>query len=138
LLVEWSRTYGRGVLRGIGQYVQTHGRWKVYHTERTLSEAAPPWLRNWQGDGIIARIENRKLAGQITQLGLPVVDLFEHENPGPVPAVLTDNERLPGWPPNISSSEDSGSSPTATFPGSTPPMSGAAVSCDTSPAPAMT
>jgi len=94
LLVEWSRNFGRGVLRGIGQYVQTHGRWKVYHTERKLSDTAPSWLRNWQGDGIIARIENRKLAAQIKQLGLPVVDLFEHEDGGTIPAVITDNQAI--------------------------------------------
>lgn len=94
LLVESSRVYGRGVLRGIGKYVQAHGNWKVYHTERKLSEMAPPWLRTWRGDGVIARIENQKLAGRIRQLRLPVVDLFEHENMGGVPAVLTDNDAI--------------------------------------------
>jgi LacI family transcriptional regulator len=87
LLVEWSRNFGRGVLRGIGQYVQTHGRWKVYQTERRLSDAAPPWLKTWQGDGVIARIENRRLAAQLKQLGIPVVDLFEHEQAGEHPAL---------------------------------------------------
>ncbi len=94
LLVESSRVYGRGVLRGIGKYVQAHGKWKVYHTERKLSETAPPWLRTWQGDGIIARIENQKLAGRIRQLRLPVVDLFEHEDMDDIPAVLTDNDAI--------------------------------------------
>ncbi len=94
LLVESSRVYGRGVLRGIGKYVQAHGKWKVYHTERKLSEMAPPWLRTWQGDGVIARIENQKLAGRIRQLRLPVVDLFEHENMADIPAVLTDNDAI--------------------------------------------
>jgi LacI family transcriptional regulator len=94
LLVEWSRNYGRGVLRGIGKYVQAHQRWKIYHTERKLSDTAPPWLRNWQGDGIIARIENRKLAAQVKQLGVPVVDLFEREDAEGIPAVLTDNRAI--------------------------------------------
>jgi LacI family transcriptional regulator len=94
LLVEWSRAYGRGVLRGIGRYVQTHGRWKVYHTERSLSDAAPPWLRTWKGDGIIARIENPRLAAQLKRMGLPLVDLFEHGGRGHVPTVLTDNRSI--------------------------------------------
>ena len=94
LLVEWSRTYGRGVLRGIGKYVQTHGRWRVYQTERKLSETAPAWLRKWKGDGIIARIESRKLAAQIKQMGLPVVNLFEHAYHECFPAVLTDNQAI--------------------------------------------
>ena len=94
LLVEWSRIYGRDVLRGIGKYVQAHGRWKVYHTERKLSETAPSWLRGWKGDGIIARIENHKLAAQIQHLGIPVVNLFEHEDMDQIPAVLTDNRAI--------------------------------------------
>jgi len=94
LLVEWSRNYGRGVLRGIGRYAQAHRRWKVYQTERRLSDTAPSWLRRWQGDGIIARIENRRLAAQIKRLGLPVVDLFEHEDAEGIPAVLTDNRAI--------------------------------------------
>ncbi len=94
LLVEWSRAYGRGVLRGIGQYVQAHGHWRVYHTERKLSDAAPSWLQKWQGDGMIARIENRKLAAYIQQFNLPVVDLFEHKTPSSIPAILTDNESI--------------------------------------------
>jgi LacI family transcriptional regulator len=94
LLVEWSRVYGRGVLRGIGRYVQAHGNWKVYHTERRLSDMAPSWLRNWKGDGIIARIENPRLAAQIKRMRLPVVDLFEHSRIGRVPSVLTDNRAI--------------------------------------------
>jgi LacI family transcriptional regulator len=94
LLVEWSRVYGRGVLRGIGQYVQAHGRWKVYHTERRLSDTAPAWLRKWRGDGIIARIENPRLAAQIKRMRLPCVDLFEHPRTSRVPAVLTDNRAI--------------------------------------------
>ena len=91
LLVEWSRAYGRGVLRGIGKYVQTHGRWEVYHTERNLSDTAPSWLRKWKGDGIIARIENPRLAGQIKRMQIPFVDLYEHEGKERLSTVLTDN-----------------------------------------------
>lgn len=94
LLVEWSRVYGRGVLQGIGKYVQAHGRWKVYYAERKLSESAPAWLKQWKGDGIIARIENRRLADQIKQLNLPVVEVFEHEDMALIPAVLTNNRAI--------------------------------------------
>ncbi|MEN6405602.1 MAG: DNA-binding transcriptional regulator [Thermoguttaceae bacterium] len=94
LLVEWSRAFGRGVLRGIGRYVQAHGRWKVYHTERKLSEAAPQWLRAWQGDGVIARIENQALAAQLRQLQIPMVNLFERGDMDDVPAVLADNQAI--------------------------------------------
>jgi len=94
LLVEWSRAYGRAVLRGIGRYVQVHGRWKIYFTERKLAENAPGWLKTWKGDGIIARIENRRLAAQSGRLGGPVVDLFEHKDRDDTPAVLVDNDAI--------------------------------------------
>ncbi len=94
LLVEWSRIYGRGVLRGIGKYVRAHGRWKVYHTERRLSDAAPAWLRKWKGDGIIARIENPRLVAQIERMRLPFVDLFERERSGQGAVVLSDNRAI--------------------------------------------
>jgi len=94
LLVEWSRAYGRAVLRGIGKYVQVHGRWKVYFTERKLAESAPAWLRTWKGDGIIARIENRRLAEAVARLGVPVVDLFEHKQRTKTPGVVVDNAAI--------------------------------------------
>ncbi len=94
LLVEWSRAYGRGVLHGVADYVQAHETWKVYQTERSLCDAAPAWLANWTGDGIIARIENRKLAKQIKQMNLPTVDLFGHKDIKDVPIVITDDRAV--------------------------------------------
>ena len=94
LLIEWSRAYGRGVLGGIADYVRAHGTWKIYQTERRLCDGPPDWLKTWNGDGIIARIENVQLRRQIAQMDLPVVDLFEHRNSGGVPGVLTDNRAI--------------------------------------------
>ena len=94
LLVEWSRAYGRGVLRGIATYVRAHGTWKTYQTERRLCDAAPAWMRDWKGNGIIARIESQKLLKQIRRMDLPTVDLFEHGRTGGFPAVITDNRAI--------------------------------------------
>jgi len=94
LLIEWSRAYGRGVLSGIATYVRAHGTWKTYQTERRLCDAAPGWMRDWNGDGIIARIESRRLFQQIRRMNLPTVDLFEHAEAGALPAVITDNRAI--------------------------------------------
>lgn len=75
LLIETSRAYGRGLLRGVAAYARTHGPWSIYHHERALGDAVPDWLRRWRGDGIIARIESRQLADYIRELALPTVDL---------------------------------------------------------------
>ena len=58
LLVESSRAYGRGVLAGIAAYARAHRNWSIYFHERNLGEAVPKWLQSWEGDGIIARVEN--------------------------------------------------------------------------------
>ncbi|MEA1951825.1 MAG: DNA-binding transcriptional regulator [Planctomycetota bacterium] len=88
LLIESSRVEGRELLRGIGSYVREHEEWSIYYQERSLSDAAPAWLKKWRGDGIIARIESRRLAKQIIQMDLPTVDLRgRHHIEGVVAAV---------------------------------------------------
>ena len=76
LLIESSRNYGRGVLRGIARYAHAHGPWSFFVQERELHSGIPKWLRNWKGDGIIARIENRGMAAQLLKLDCPVVDVL--------------------------------------------------------------
>src|SRR4051812_15035308 len=75
LLIESSRAFGRGLLLGIAQYVREHGPWSIFLQERSLRDLSPDWLKNWSGDGIIARVENRTMAQGIRRLGLPAVDL---------------------------------------------------------------
>jgi len=55
LLIETSRSYGRDVLRGVRRWMEEHGPWSVYLETRALESQAPPWLRGWKGDGILAR-----------------------------------------------------------------------------------
>lgn len=94
LLVESSRAYGRGLLRGIATYIRNHGRWTVFHQERTMSADAPPWLRSWRGDGVIARIESRALIAALRRLRIPVVDLRGmHDLPG-IPLIETNDRRV--------------------------------------------
>jgi LacI family transcriptional regulator len=76
LLMESSRWYSQQMQRGIAAYAMAHGPWLFYHQMRALSDAAPAWLRGFQCDGILARIESRKLLGQIKRLALPTVDLY--------------------------------------------------------------
>lgn len=76
LLIESSRTYGRGILRGIAHYAHVHGSWSIYSQERELQSGIPEWLKHWKGDGIIARIEDRRMANALLRLGHPVVDVL--------------------------------------------------------------
>jgi LacI family transcriptional regulator len=92
LLIESSRGYGRGLLRGIAEYIRVHGPWSVYLQRHDLYDAVPQWLPKWHGDGIIARIENEKTAQAIRDLGVPAVDLRGRLLDPAMPSILTDDE----------------------------------------------
>jgi LacI family transcriptional regulator len=76
LIIGSARRYRRELLCGIADYARTHGSWTFYHQERGLSDRAPHWLKKWQGDGIIAQIENKDLINLIKEKSLPTIDLF--------------------------------------------------------------
>lgn len=76
LLVETSLASGRDILRGIARYVREHKPWALYHEPRSLEDSVPRWLRAWNGDGVIARIQNRSMAAAVKATGLPVVDVL--------------------------------------------------------------
>ena len=80
LLIETSREYGRGVLRGIVRYARLHGPWAFYITPGDFEQALPK-MEQWGGTGIIARIANAKVANAILATGLPLVamDLSEKQ-----------------------------------------------------------
>ena len=75
LLVETSREYGRGLLRGIARYHQEHGPWSIYFEPHGLDFDSPIWLKKWRGDGILVRVNDRKIAKVIAKTGIPAVDL---------------------------------------------------------------
>ncbi len=75
ILVETARAYGRGVIRGIARYNREQGRWSTYFQPQGLGDPPPPWIKTWQGDGIIARIDNASTARIIARVGVPVVNL---------------------------------------------------------------
>jgi LacI family transcriptional regulator len=96
LLIESSRAYGRGTLLGIAKYVREHGSWSIFLQERGLGDVAPAWLENWEGDGILARVENREMAKAIARLGVPAVDLRYLLPELNIPSVRTDDEAATG------------------------------------------
>ncbi len=75
ILVETSRAYGRGLLRGVARYVGEHGPWSIYFRPHGLDDPPPRWLTGWRGDGILVRINDRRMAKAVLETGLPAVDL---------------------------------------------------------------
>lgn len=91
LLVETSNEYARGLLRGIVAYVREHRPWTTYLAEQARGDEPPAWLDHWAGDGIIARVENDRIAAAVTRPGLPVVDVSAANLVPGVPWVETDD-----------------------------------------------
>lgn len=89
VLVETSRAYGRGLVEGIGRYVEEHGPWSIYFEERGLLDPLPKWLKRWQGDGIISRSVRKTDIERLRATHLPVVELFADSRLG-LPQVFPD------------------------------------------------
>ncbi len=103
LLIESSRAYGRGLFLGIAKFVREHHEWSVQSEEWKWTDAFPIWLRNWGGDGIIARVETPEMAAFIRQLGVPAVDLRGSVSGFGLPLIDTDDRKVANvWQPNIS------------------------------------
>ena len=75
LLIETSRGYGRSLLQGVIRYQREHRPWSIYFQPHAFGAPPPSWLKNWHGDGILARIDERTMARAIRRTGLPAVDL---------------------------------------------------------------
>ncbi len=77
LLIETTRSYGRGLCRGIASYARQKPRWILHHHARRLNETLPTWIRRLGTvDGILARIATPKLGKALLGLDVPVVDLL--------------------------------------------------------------
>jgi LacI family transcriptional regulator len=94
LLVETSNDYARGLLHGVVSYVREHRPWSTYLAEHGRGDAPPTWLASWKGDGIIARIENARIAKAVKASRLPVVDLSAANLIPGTPFVETDDAAI--------------------------------------------
>jgi LacI family transcriptional regulator len=94
VLLESSRAFGRGVLEGLAACIRQRRNWLVYYQEGGLGELVPRWFSAWQGDGIIARIEDRRMARMLVRKGIPVVDIRGVCPVPGIPVVKTDNQEI--------------------------------------------
>ena len=94
LIIETSRAYGRGLLKGIIKYVQTRQSWITYHQERGLSDESPVWLDGLKIDGLIARADSLALCTKIEQLKVPTVDLRGLHKLRGIPLIETNDRRV--------------------------------------------
>src|SRR3954465_9404642 len=91
LLIETSNGSARGLLNGIIAYMREHESWSVYLGEHGRGDDPPRWLRRWGGDGVIARIENTRIAAAVVESGLPAVDVSAARTVPALPWVETND-----------------------------------------------
>lgn len=94
LLVEMSSGYCRGLLEGIHAFAKQAGDWSIYLNEQERGATPPPWLREWRGDGIIARIETDEIGRALRSLKIPIVDLSAARRVQDIPWADTDDEAI--------------------------------------------
>ena len=79
LAIETSRSFGRGLIKGIAQYALEQGNWSLLFQDRGMLEEPQNWLRTWKGDGIISRSATPKVWRFLHNLGIPIVELLGDE-----------------------------------------------------------
>jgi len=94
LLVETSNAFSRGLLHGIRDWIRGHGSWAIHLSEQGRGEVPPAWLKAWRGDGIIARIENERIARSVRSCGVPVVNVSAADVAPDVPSVTSDSAAI--------------------------------------------
>jgi LacI family transcriptional regulator len=73
LCMELSDFYEHGIARGLVRYAKAAKDWRLYGYGwmfRSLTD-----LEAWDGEGIIARVEDPESADRLSSLGIPVVDV---------------------------------------------------------------
>jgi LacI family transcriptional regulator len=96
IIIDASKPYDRKVIRGIGNYARQAGNWSLYVEEDPLQKL--PDLRTWRGQGIIANLDDRRVATAVAALQIPVVGVgggFGWYDPAArIPYFVTDSQAI--------------------------------------------
>ena len=68
ILIEGSNAYGRGLLTGIRRFLHEHGPWVLFVPEHGRGTPPLDAVRQWHGDGMIARIETPEIAAAVNDV----------------------------------------------------------------------
>ena len=94
LLIETSNRYSRELLHGVRAFMQERRNWAVHLTEQGRGDHPPRWLQQWKGNGIIARIENRRIEKAVRATGLPMVSVSASGLATDAPTVISDSQAV--------------------------------------------
>jgi LacI family transcriptional regulator len=91
LMIETSTVYGRKLLQGITRYLRSHRDWSIYLEQREVDTLPPAWLKTWQGDGVLSRWSDPRVAEALIGPGLAAVDLSDRRPPFGLPRINSDD-----------------------------------------------
>ncbi len=94
LLIETSNAYARALLDGILRYTRSSLPWSLYVPEQERGALPPNWIAQWNGDGIIARIESEAIAKILSGLSIPIVDVSAARHAPSTPYVETNDKKI--------------------------------------------
>lgn len=96
VLVNSSRRYDRRVAQGVAAYVREQGGWDLFLDEHPLQRL--PNLHHWDGDGILAGLDDQRVAEVVTGLRIPIVGIGGgkgwYDPTSRIPYFATDNEAI--------------------------------------------
>lgn len=94
LIIETSRQFGREMLRGVMRHQAENVSWEVDFEPLGYQELLPSWFSRWRGDGILARVHDRRMLRAIQGKGIPFVDLRGSYALRSVPQLSIDNRAI--------------------------------------------
>ncbi len=94
LLIETTRSYTRDILSGVRSYLAVHEPWSCFVELRAFDSTPPPWLKTWQGDGILTRTHTQAMADLLAATGIPTVELRSTDIRHPFPFIGMDNRLI--------------------------------------------
>ena len=94
LIIETSYSFGRAVLAGINDYVVSHEPWSITLDLRGLMMPTPEWLVDWDGDGVISRSSDPRLAESAHAKNRPTIDLTDFRSDLPLPRIWANHDAI--------------------------------------------
>jgi LacI family transcriptional regulator len=73
LIYDAQLPFDRNVMSGVASYLRESGEFNIYIEENPLSGQKLPYLKSWQGDGILADFDDPKVLAAVSRLDVPVV-----------------------------------------------------------------
>ena len=78
----------------MAQYNREHKGWSIQYTPRGLDDPPPTWLAEWEGDGILARINDQRMADAVSKKRVPVVELRRAIRQRDMPSIGPDDAAI--------------------------------------------